>query len=84
MSRFRVVLNERDLSLTPKEFEIFTLLSTHKRCHSKMIRALVWPDVRVCRETMYTHITNLRKKLKDHGVKIVSRRDEGFSLVRAA
>lgn len=63
----RVTLNQREVELTPKEFDILELLVRNKgRVFSReQIFQMIWGEPCVDTRTIDVHIKNLRDKLKD-------------------
>ncbi len=63
----RVILNQREVELTPKEFDILELLVRNKgRVFSReQIFQMIWGEPCVDTRTIDVHIKNLRDKLKD-------------------
>lgn len=62
-----VLLNGKQLALTPKEFQILSLLLTRLGSVVKKTEIVehIWPEVKVEENNVDTHISNLRKKLRD-------------------
>ncbi|OGR83642.1 MAG: hypothetical protein A2902_03110 [Elusimicrobia bacterium RIFCSPLOWO2_01_FULL_64_13] len=70
-----VQADQKDVHLTPKEFEILELLFKNRRrvLSDKLIFDHVWgANCNSLISTVYTHIDRLRKKLFPYGVKIKS------------
>jgi DNA-binding response OmpR family regulator len=68
-----VQVNNKDIHLTPKEFEILELLckNRHRVLNDKMIFDQVWGShCGSLLSTVYTHMDRLRKKLSQHGIKL--------------
>ena len=77
----KVTINDEEVSLTKKEFEILILLLQHKgRVFSREdILSRVWNDeVYVLDRTIDVNITRLRKKIGDYGKHIVTRLGYGY------
>jgi DNA-binding response OmpR family regulator len=60
-----VLLNGKEIALTPKEFQMLCLLVTHPNTIVKKatIVGKLWPEVKVEDNNVDTHISNLRKKM---------------------
>lgn len=81
VSRKKVTLNDVEVSLTKKEFEVLLLLisSPGKVFSRDDILASAWTDeVYVLDRTVDVNITRLRKKLGDFGKSIVTRLGYGY------
>jgi len=79
----KATLNEKEITLTKKEFEILVLLvSNPGRVYSREdILAIVWTDeVCVLDRTVDVNITRLRKKLGDFGKNITTRLGYGYCI----
>ncbi len=81
----RIIIHDKvfHLDLTPKEFEILYLLSTHpnKIFSREDIFLKVWDkEERAYSRTVDMHISSLRKKLGEFGDWILTRRGKGYSL----
>lgn len=79
----RVNLNEQELSLTKKEFEILSLLarvSPNLITRSEILRSVWGENEFVLDRTVDVHITRLRKKLGEMGGIIVNRSGFGYYL----
>ena len=77
----KVTINDEEVSLTKKEFEILLLLLQHKgRVFSREdILSRVWNDeAYVLDRTIDVNITRLRKKIGDYGKHIVTRLGYGY------
>ena len=77
----KVTINNEEISLTKKEFEILLLLLQNQgRVFSREdIRAKVWHDeVYVLDRTIDVNITRLRKKIGEYGACIVTRLGYGY------
>lgn len=77
----KVFINEDEISLTKKEYEILNLLLLNKnRVYSREeIISRVWPDeVLVLDRTIDVNITRLRKKIGKFGKNIVTRLGYGY------
>ena len=77
-----VTIKAECIQLTKKEFEILSLLiSVPNRTFSREeILAKVWVgDTYVLDRTVDVHIARLRKKLNDHGSRVVNRSNYGYS-----
>lgn len=62
---------ERDMSFTPFEFKLLYLLASHSGQifnRSNLLKHLSDPQVHVNDETIYTHISAIRRKLKEYSV----------------
>lgn len=79
----RVVINDEEISLTKKEFEILLLLAKsapNVLTRSKILSS-VWDDNEfVLDRTVDVHITRLRKKLGEYSTLIVNRSGFGYYL----
>lgn len=79
----RVVINDEEISLTKKEFEILLLLAQsapNVLTRSKILSS-VWDDNEfVLDRTVDVHITRLRKKLGEYSALIVNRSGFGYYL----
>jgi two-component system KDP operon response regulator KdpE len=67
LERRRVVLDGRDIHLTPTEFTLLTLLATHagKVMTTDQIIARVWRDApATTADTVRVHVASLRKKIE--------------------
>lgn len=77
-----VTIKTDSIQLTKKEFEILSLLvSVPNRTFSREeILAKVWvEDTYVLDRTVDVHIARLRKKLNEHGSRVVNRSNYGYS-----
>lgn len=81
MKSNRVTIDDEEIPLTKKEFEILTLLaqaSPNVMTRSEILNS-VWSDNEfVLDRTVDVHITRLRKKLKDYSSIIVNRSGFGY------
>ncbi len=81
LSTQRVKIDDREISLTRKEFEILSLLaqaSPNVLTRAEILNS-VWGDNEfVLDRTVDVHITRLRKKLGDYGHLIVNRSGFGY------
>jgi DNA-binding response OmpR family regulator len=80
----RVLLGERELDLTPKEYDLIHLLASHPgRAFSRefLLQQLWGYDYDGFDRTVDTHITRLRKKLGPLGEKIVTVWSVGYRFV---
>lgn len=81
VSKKKVTIKDKEISLTKKEFEILLLLVQNKgRVFSREeILTRIWSDeVYVLDRTIDVNITRLRKKVKDYGKYIVTRLGYGY------
>lgn len=84
----RLYLNGEDLLLTPKEFQIITLLANNSGNYftTNEIYKKVWGESAfVSKRAVYRHISSLRIKMKiDHESKydIILKREKGYRLER--
>lgn len=79
--RRTVQINNHELQLTPKEFDLLKILYTnrHRVLTDKEIFTHVWGShSHSLFSTVYTHLNRLRKKLKEHGEKIRTVQGTGF------
>lgn len=79
-----VSVNNHDIPLTKKEFEILVLLSSEpERVFSRSdILDRLWPDdCYVMERTVDVHIARLRKKIDNSNVNIINRSGYGYSIV---
>lgn len=79
-----VSVNNHDIPLTKKEFEILVLLSSEpERVFSRSdILDKLWPDdCYVMERTVDVHIARLRKKIDNSNVNIINRSGYGYSIV---
>jgi len=77
----KACINEKDLQLTKKEFEILSLfLQKQGRVFSREeLLKTVWPDdVYVTDRTVDVHITRLRKKIAPYDKNVVTRLGYGY------
>lgn len=77
----RVIIDEEEVSLTKKEFEILFLLLQHKgRVFSReeMLTKIWSEEVYVLDRTIDVNITRLRKKIGEYGKCIVTRLGYGY------
>lgn len=77
----KVQINEEEITLTKKEFEILRLLLEHKGhvFSREDILSKVWSDeVYVLDRTIDVNITRLRKKIGEYGKNIVTRLGYGY------
>lgn len=77
---------ERDLRLTPFEFRLLYFLASRELeifDRNKLLRHLLDTNVHICEETIYTHISALRRKLGKHKtyVECIPRVGYRFNLV---
>jgi DNA-binding response OmpR family regulator len=77
-----VVLNGNQVTLTPKEFEILSMLMTNPNVIIKKseVMAKLWPDTKVEENNIDTHLSNLRKKLTGFSCEIKTVKCIGFIL----
>ena len=81
LDKKRVSINNKEIPLTKKEFEIlYLLLNNGGRVFSRdEILAKIWQDeVYVLDRTVDVNITRLRKKIGDYGKNIVTRLGYGY------
>ncbi|BEG98288.1 response regulator transcription factor [Bacteroides sedimenti] len=81
ISKKKVSIDEHEISLTKKEFEILLLLLQNKgRVFSREdILSKIWSDeVYVLDRTIDVNITRLRKKIGEYGKQIVTRLGYGY------
>ena len=74
-------LNGKELALTKKEFEILTLLLTHRGVifsREEMLRRIWSDEVIVLDRTVDVNITRLRRKIGPYGEHIVTRLGYGY------
>ena len=77
----QVTINEEDVSLTKREYEILLLLLEHKnRVFSRQeILTRVWSDEEdISDRTVDVNITRIRKKLKEYDKNLVTRLGYGY------
>lgn len=77
-----VILDGRAVTLTPKEFEILSMLVTSPNTVIKKsaIIETIWADVKVEENNIDTHMSNMRKKLKSFTGKIKTIKCVGYVL----
>ncbi|MDD4609466.1 MAG: response regulator transcription factor [Bacteroidaceae bacterium] len=83
VSMKRVTIDQEEISLTKKEFEILLLLLRNPDCvfSREEILARIWSnEVYVLDRTVDVNITRLRKKIKQYGNCIVTRLGYGYCL----
>lgn len=72
---------EKDLGLTPFEFRLLYFLASHPETYfdrKALLARLTEPGVHIQEETLYTHVSSLRKKLGAHADCIQSSRGVGY------
>lgn len=77
------LLNGNPLHLTPTEFAILAELCAHagRIVTQSWIAGKVWPTQQAdCGEALRVHITHLRKKISEHGARIVNEPGVGYRL----
>lgn len=77
-----VTLDGNQLQLTRKEFDILVILASapNRTFTRDEILVKVWgTEVDVLERTVDVHITRLRKKIGDHGSRVVNRSNYGYS-----
>ena len=78
----RVYIDDKEIVLTKKEYEILNLLTSNKNkiFSREEILKLVWKDESyVLERTVDVHIARLRKKLLQYGELIINRSGYGYS-----
>ncbi|CDN32324.1 Phosphate regulon transcriptional regulatory protein PhoB (SphR) [Mucinivorans hirudinis] len=77
-----VTFGGNTMLLTKKEYEILLLLAraNGRFLSREVILDKVWGDTFVAERTVDVHITNLRKKLADTKLTVISRTNYGYSL----
>lgn len=77
-----VTLDGKQIALTPKEFQILSLLVTRPNTVIKKneIVETLWPEVKVEENNVDTHISNLRKKLRGFKCEIKTIKCFGYML----
>jgi DNA-binding response OmpR family regulator len=76
----RVYIGNEQTKLTRIEFEILSIFLANRRTHvtREQITAQLWPDTKVSRHTLDTHLINLKRKLPIFADKLVSVYGTGF------
>ena len=77
----RATIDNNDLSLTKKEFELlYTLLSTPGKVYSREeLLKQIWPDdANILERSVDVNIARMRKKLREYAPHIVSRSGYGY------
>ena len=76
----RVSFGSEETTLTRIEFEILNIFLKNRRKHvtRDQISAVLWPDTKVSRHTLDTHLINLKRKLPIFADKLVSVYGTGF------
>ena len=78
---YKALYKGKDISLTPREFEIFLLLASHKEkiiSHESLITKIWGYDYEGDERVIHTYIKNLRSKLPVNIIKTI--RGVGYSL----
>jgi len=77
---FEVVFENEKFKLKNKEYKLLKYLVARKDqlVSREEIFSNIWEDICVSPATLDTHICQLRKKLENHGDKIVTRKNTGF------
>lgn len=75
-----VTFVDQELKLQSKEYRLFKFLVKRKNqlVTREEIFVNIWEDIYVSPATLDTHMCQLRKKLENHGEKIVTRKNTGF------
>jgi two-component system phosphate regulon response regulator PhoB len=78
----QVTVEGKALSLTPKEFDILSMLVSRPNLVVKKEEIIerIWPDVKVEENNIDTHMSNLRKKLKGFSCRIKTIKCIGYVL----
>lgn len=73
---------EQAVTLTPLEYRIFHCLFTHEGIIEtyEHLESSIWTHTSVARATVNTHISNLNKKIKPLGIKLLRTSDVGIQL----
>ena len=76
----RVYIGADEIKLTRIEFEILSIFLENRRAHvtREQITSKLWPDTKVSRHTLDTHLINLKRKLPVFADKLVSVYGTGF------
>lgn len=76
------ILHGKQMSLTPKEFQILTLLAVNANSTVRKAKIMqtLWPEVKVEDNNIDTHMSNLRKKLKEFQGEIITMKCHGYML----
>lgn len=77
-----VTIKSENIQLTKKEFEILSLLTSvpNRTFSREEILSKIWAeDTYVLDRTVDVHIARLRKKLNEHGTRVVNRSNYGYS-----
>lgn len=82
LDRQQVTLNNEQLRLTPKEYQLLIMLaqSPNKVIHKEHLIQELWKDVHVEVNNLDTHFSNLRKKLKPFSTHIKTLKNLGYVL----
>lgn len=77
-----VFYNNQQIKLTPSEFKILTHLLKNSNTTIKrhVLEKALWKEVNVSKNTLDTHIYNIKKKLPNLSDKIISVYGDGFLL----
>ena len=75
-------INDEEVKLTKKEFDILHYLYSHqdKIISKTEIQRHVWKNISVGNRTLDTHVINIRKKIKESHIKIITKFGEGYLL----
>ena len=76
-----VLINNKEIKLTPKEFDMLKLLyiNRHRVVNDRELFDQIWGASNTSlMSTVYTHMNRVRTKLKEHGVKIRTIAGVGF------
>ena len=67
--------NEMEKSLPPKQFQIYKLLFIENRDEEEVANILGYKSNEKGRKAGYKQIKNLRKKFKEHAIKLIDTKD---------
>jgi len=82
-SRNLVEINGKKIKLTTREFEILDHLlvaPSHTVSRSDFFNS-VWSGLKVCNKVLDVHVSNLRRKVRPHGIKIRFVRPGSFEII---
>lgn len=84
----KLMVKDKQVNLTPIEFKLLIILSeeVNNPVDSEKIYKILWsnPDLKITSFTLKTHMSNLRKKLKDASddtIKLIYRKNKGYCLL---
>jgi hypothetical protein len=77
-----ILLNGTRIRLTPREFDILNHLysaPSHSVTRKEFFRK-IWGGLKVCNKVLDVHVSNLRKKIQAHGLRIQFTKPDSFTM----